>query len=33
MIFIGGGVDAKLEAKATAENPRIHFLGTVLGDQ
>jgi len=32
MIFIGGGVDANLVAKAASENPWIHFLGPVLGN-
>lgn len=30
MVFIGGGVDAKLVAQAAAENPWIHFLGPVF---
>lgn len=33
MIFIGGGVDAKLVVDAAAENPWVHFLGPVFGNK
>lgn len=33
MIFIGGGADAKLVSNAASENPWIHFLGPLFGDQ
>lgn len=33
MVFIGGGVDAKLVAQAAAENLWIHFLGPVFGNK